>query len=78
MIDSGESFAEMLTHLWHILPFALMFSLPAENWFRLFVWMALGLIIYFVYGRKHSVMAQHTLKEVASHGSAGAYTSHAE
>ncbi|HKS22073.1 MAG TPA: amino acid permease [Thermoanaerobaculia bacterium] len=55
----------------------LMFSLPAANWFRLFVWMALGLIIYFVYGRKHSVMAQHTLQEVAEHGTGGAYTSHA-
>ena len=35
----------------------LMFSLPAENWLRLFVWLAIGLVIYFVYGRKHSVMA---------------------
>src|SRR5436309_772233 len=56
----------------------LMFSLPAANWFRLFVWMALGLIIYFVYGRKHSVMAEHTMKEIAAHGAGGAYTSHAE
>jgi basic amino acid/polyamine antiporter, APA family len=56
----------------------LMFSLPAANWLRLFIWMAIGLIIYFVYGRKHSVMAEHTLREVAAHGSGGAYTSHAE
>ena len=56
----------------------LMFSLPAANWLRLFVWMALGLIIYFFYGRKHSVMAEHTLREVAAHGAGGAYTSHAE
>jgi APA family basic amino acid/polyamine antiporter len=34
----------------------LMFSLPAENWLRLFVWLAIGFIIYFGYGRKHSVM----------------------
>ena len=34
----------------------LMFSLPAENWLRLFVWLALGLVIYFAYGRHHSVM----------------------
>lgn len=32
----------------------LMLSLPAENWYRLFVWMAIGLIVYFTYGRKHS------------------------
>jgi len=35
----------------------LMFSLPSENWLRLFIWLGLGLVIYFVYGRKHSVMA---------------------
>lgn len=32
----------------------LMFSLPAHNWYRLFVWMAIGLVIYFSYGRWHS------------------------
>ena len=32
----------------------LMFSLPAHNWYRLFGWMAIGLIIYFSYGRRHS------------------------
>src|SRR5436189_410961 len=43
----------------------LMFSLPAANWFRLFVWMALGLCIYFFYGRKHSVMTMQLQKELA-------------
>ena len=32
----------------------LMYSLPAESWFRLFIWMALGVAIYFAYGKKHS------------------------
>ena len=36
----------------------LMFSLPAENWLRLFVWLVLGLVIYFLYGRHHSVLAR--------------------
>jgi len=36
----------------------LMFSLPVENWWRLFVWLFLGFIIYFSYGRRHSVMAR--------------------
>ncbi len=34
----------------------LMFALPSENWFRLFIWMAVGMVIYFLYGRRHSVM----------------------
>ena len=36
----------------------LMFSLPAENWWRLIIWLALGFIIYFGYGRHHSVLAK--------------------
>jgi basic amino acid/polyamine antiporter, APA family len=36
----------------------LMFSLPPENWLRLFVWLAIGFVIYFAYSRKHSVLAR--------------------
>jgi basic amino acid/polyamine antiporter, APA family len=36
----------------------LMFSLPSENWWRLFVWLFIGFLIYFCYGRRHSVMAK--------------------
>ncbi len=36
----------------------LMLSLPAENWLRLVVWLALGLAIYFGYGRRRSVLAR--------------------
>ena len=32
----------------------LMFSLPVENWLRLFTWLLVGFVIYFVYGRTHS------------------------
>ncbi len=48
----------------------LMFSLPAENWWRLIIWLGLGFIIYFSYGRHHSVMAKiraaEALKTVAA------------
>jgi len=36
----------------------LMFSLPAANWYRLAGWLALGLVIYFLYGYRHSVTAR--------------------
>ena len=36
----------------------LMFSLPAENWLRLIVWLLLGFAVYFGYGRHHSVLAR--------------------
>jgi APA family basic amino acid/polyamine antiporter len=34
--------------------FALMFSLPLETWLRFFVWLAIGLMIYFFYSIRHS------------------------
>jgi APA family basic amino acid/polyamine antiporter len=40
----------------------LMFSLPKENWLRLGVWLVIGLIIYFSYGRKHSRAWQRSRK----------------
>jgi APA family basic amino acid/polyamine antiporter len=36
----------------------LMFSLPWENWLRLAIWLAIGLVIYFSYGHKRSVLAR--------------------
>jgi APA family basic amino acid/polyamine antiporter len=46
----------------------LMFSLPAENWYRLIIWLLIGLVIYFLYGRRHSVMSHHTEHEIKTHG----------
>jgi APA family basic amino acid/polyamine antiporter len=34
--------------------FYLMLNLPAGTWIRFVVWMAAGLIVYFVYGARHS------------------------
>lgn len=36
----------------------MMVSLPVDTWIRLFVWLALGLAIYYGYGRKHSKLRQ--------------------
>lgn len=36
----------------------LMLSLPVENWYRLFGWLAVGLVIYFSYGYSHSRLRQ--------------------
>jgi len=35
----------------------LMLSLPLETWLRFFVWLVIGLFIYFLYGRKRTALA---------------------
>ncbi|MFC9745428.1 amino acid permease [Streptomyces niveus] len=40
--------ASVLASLW------LMLNLPAETWLRFAIWMAVGVVVYFVYGRTHS------------------------
>lgn len=51
----------------------LMFSLPAENWYRLIIWLIAGLVIYFLYGKRHSVMEKRgqLAHELAAHGVSG-------
>jgi len=34
--------------------FLLMYGLPVETWERLAIWMAIGLVVYFAYGRRRS------------------------
>jgi len=46
----------------------LMFSLPAANWWRLGVWLLVGLAIYFLYGRHHSIMSRSLAHEITRHG----------
>jgi APA family basic amino acid/polyamine antiporter len=36
----------------------LMFSLPSHNWYRLVVWMAIGLVVYGAYGYQNSVLGR--------------------
>jgi APA family basic amino acid/polyamine antiporter len=49
----------------------LMFSLPAANWYRLFVWMAMGLVIYFLYGYTHSELRKRADTATAAAAAGG-------
>ncbi|MGX4689214.1 amino acid permease [Streptomyces sp. JNUCC 63] len=42
----------VLASLW------LMVNLPAETWIRFGIWMVIGFVVYFFYGRTHSRLAQ--------------------
>ena len=44
--------AAILACLW------LMLNLTGLTWIRFLIWMAIGVVIYFLYGRRHSVLAQ--------------------
>jgi len=35
----------------------MMYSLPGDTWIRLIVWLVIGLLIYFLYGKSHSRIA---------------------
>ena len=42
----------------------MMASLPIESWERLAIWMAIGIALYFAYGRKHSVLGKEIQRGV--------------
>ncbi|MEI8042505.1 MAG: amino acid permease [Verrucomicrobiota bacterium] len=46
--------------------FWLMYGLPPDTWARLIVWMAIGMVVYFAYGRRHSVLQQGPRQEGSS------------
>jgi len=46
----------------------LMFSLPASNWWRLIAWLALGLVVYFGYGMRHSILGKQLRGELPPGG----------
>lgn len=45
--------------------FAMMTFLPGDTWLRLIIWLAIGLVIYFTYGKKNSVIRKRL---AAKHG----------
>jgi len=47
----------------------MMVSLPLDTWLRLFVWLAIGLAIYYGYGKKHSKLRQQAEAEAVHVGS---------
>ena len=59
--------------IWFVAPMGILFNLGMmltlewQNWLRLVVWLLIGLAIYFLYGKKHSVMAQRLKEENGTH-----------
>jgi APA family basic amino acid/polyamine antiporter len=49
----------------------LMLYLGWENWLRLFVWLAIGMVLYFTYGRRHSTLQQALARELKASGVGG-------
>jgi APA family basic amino acid/polyamine antiporter len=51
-----------------VLCLIMMVYLGWQNWVRLFAWLAIGLVIYFTYGRHHSHLGKSLRGEISRHG----------
>src|SRR5262249_38735926 len=43
----------------------LMISLPIETWYRFVIWLAIGLLIYFLYGVRNSKLRDASVEKVS-------------
>ncbi len=46
----------------------MMLFLPIDTWIRLFAWLGLGLVIYFLYGIRHSTMSHEIERQLKTQG----------
>ena len=44
----------------------LMLSLSVETWLRFVLWMVIGIVVYFVYSRSHSVLGRRERANAAT------------
>jgi len=55
--------------IWLVAPLGVIFNLGMmltlewQNWTRLLVWLLVGILIYFLYGRKHSILGKRLATE---------------
>ncbi len=49
-----------------LISLAMMLGLPGETWLRLVIWLAVGLVIYFAYGKSHSKVQANLLTSGSS------------
>ncbi len=65
-------FVPLVPILGILMNLTMMFSLGWENWLRLAVWLLIGFVIYFGYGRHNSIMAHELRTEIARGGASPA------
>ncbi len=53
-------FVYVLAPLGIVVNVSMMLFLPLDTWLRLIIWLGIGLVIYFLYGRFHSTLARDT------------------